>query len=202
MMRGLEGRRVALFVSPNNEAMEGRAAVVTRAMERAGARIHLPSAANTSEEDFHGAKYAALVLLGDEGAGSAEDPRLVQLTREFLASDKPVAVFGGALSVILNAGGAAGRTVAAHAPLKALLETAGATQVDEPIHVDGSLITAQGSDTADAFATAVVREFSNCLEEHALDEMSELSFPASDPPAITPAAMGRVGPDRDSDARP
>jgi putative intracellular protease/amidase len=202
MLRGLEGRRVALFASPNNESMERRTAVVTRTLEQAGARIHVLSAANASDEDFHGAKYAALVLLGDAASGSDKDTRVVQLTREFLASDKPVAAFGGALSIVLEAGGAAGRSIANHAPLKALLETAGATLVDARTHVDGSLVTAQGTVEADEFATTVVREFSNCLEERELDEMSDQSFPASDPPATTPVAIGRVAPDRESDSRP
>ena len=194
MLRGLEGRRVAVFASPKDSAEE-RAAVMTQALERAGARIHLLSESSASDEDYHGAKYAALVLVGDEGAQFEIDPRLVQLAREFLASDKPVAAFGSALKVILEAGGAAGRTLAAHAPLKAVLEGAGAELVDEPVHADGSLLSAQGSANLSEFGSRVVAEFSNRLEEHALDEMSDLSFPASDPPAVTPASIGRVGPE-------
>jgi len=45
-----------------------------------------------------------------------------------------------------------------------------------------------------------VAEFSDLLEEHALDEMSDLSFPASDPPAGTPASVG-TGSDRKVDER-
>src|SRR5882672_1467652 len=101
MLSGLEGRRVALFLSPDDESAKRRTAFVTRALEQAGARIHVLSAANTCDADFHGGKYAALVLLGDGPTEAETDPRLVQLTREFLASDKPVAVLGGALSVVL-----------------------------------------------------------------------------------------------------
>lgn len=58
--------------------------------------------------------------------------------------------------------------------------------------------------TADvgAFAARVVHEFSDLLEEHQLDEMSDMSFPASDPPATSPAAIGPRNPDRDGGARP
>jgi putative intracellular protease/amidase len=202
MLRGLEGRRIALFVSPDDESAASRLAVLTRVLEQAGARIHVLSAANTSEEDFHGARYAALVLLGDDSGGSERDPRLVQLAREFLASDKPIAAFGGALEVLLDAGGAAGRTLAAHGALERGLRGAGAELVDEAIHVDGSLITAQGNAKLEEFATRIAAEFSEQLEENALDEMVDLSFPASDPPATTPAAIGRVAPDSDTDARP
>jgi len=160
--------------------------------------VHVLSGANASDEDFHGAKYAALVLVGDEDGRSEQDPRVVQLAREFLASDKPVAAFGAALNVILDAGGVAGRTLAAHAPLRAVLEGAGAELVNDPIHADGSLITAQGSANLSDFAGRVVAEFTDLLEEHALDEMSDLSFPASDPPASTPASLG-IGANRKVD---
>lgn len=183
MLRGLAGRRVAVFAAPNDA---NRAAIVTRSLEQAGARVHVLSGTDASDEDFHGAKYAALVLVGDGGGRFELDPRIVQLAREFLASDKPVAAFGSALNVILEAGGAAGRTLAAHAPLRALLEGAGADLVNDPLHADGTLITAEGSANLSDFAGRVVAEFSDSLEEHAVDEMSDLSFPASDPPAITP----------------
>jgi protease I len=153
--------------------------------------VHVLRGANARDEDFHGAKYAALVLVGGEGGRFEQDPRVVQLAREFLASDKPVAAFGSALNVILEAGGVAGRTLAAHAPLRAVLEGAGAELVNDPVHADGSLITAQGSANLSDFAGRIVGEFSDSLEEHALDEMSDLSFPASDPPAITPASLGK-----------
>ena len=122
MLRGLDGRRVGVFGSSNDA---GRTAIVNQALEQAGARVHVLSGANASDEDFHGAKYAALVLVGDEDGRFEQDPRVVQLAREFLASDKPVAAFGGALNVILEAGGVAGRTLAAHAPLRAVLECLG-----------------------------------------------------------------------------
>lgn len=36
------------------------------------------------------------------------------------------------------------------------------------------------------------------LEEDQVDEMSDLSFPASDPPAVTPASIGPASPERDA----
>lgn len=40
-MRGLEGRRVALFVGPDNDSAEQHSSPVIRALEEAGARIHV-----------------------------------------------------------------------------------------------------------------------------------------------------------------
>jgi putative intracellular protease/amidase len=138
------------------------------------------------------------VIVDDGASAFSGDTRLVQLAREFLVSDKPIAALGGGLWAILKAGGAAGRLVAAHGLLKIALEGAGARSVEEPIYVDEALITARADADVNEFAKRVVGEFSNRLEERELDEMSELSFPASDPPAITPATIGRVSPDSDA----
>ena len=201
MLRGLEGRGVAVFFPSDDGAVERRAASVIRALEEAGARIHVLRAGQGSD-DWHGGLYAALVIVGDGTAAFAGEQRLVQLAREFLVSDKPLAAFGGGLTVLQEAGGGAGHAVAADGEFKSAVEEAGGTAVDEPISVDDALITAGSSADVEAFAKRVVQEFSDRLEERDLDEMSELSFPASDPPAITPATIGRVAPDRESDSRP
>jgi putative intracellular protease/amidase len=194
MQRGLEGRRIALFAAGDDD----RVAVVTRALEGAGAPIHVLKPGEGEDEDWHGARYAALVIIGDSKATFTGEPQLVQLAREFLVSDKPLAVFGSAVMVLLESGGAAGRSMAADGDLKSALEEAGGTCVDEPIHEDESLITAAASANIEEFAKRVVSNFSERLEERATDEMSELSFPASDPPAVAPSTVGRVSPDSDA----
>lgn len=201
MQRGLEGRRVAVFAASRDDTADRRAAKVVNALEQAGARVHMLRTAD-EQDQWHGAMYAALVLVGDGPAPFEGQPRLVQLVREFFVSDKPVAAFGGALGAVLEAGGVAGRTVAAQGALKSASEKAGATSVDEPIHADEALITATGEADADAFAERVVRELAVRLEERDVDEMSELSFPASDPPAVSPSSIGSAASDRKGDARP
>ncbi len=158
MQRGLDGRRLALF-----DASRARARDVVPALERAGALVHALKDSDPDEQ-WHGGRYAALVVVGDGGPEFHGDRRLVQLVREFLLSDKPVA----ALDVPL-----------------------------ESIQADESLLAVRGTGDARGFAEQVVREFSSRLEERDVDEMSELSFPASDPPAVNPGAVGRVSPDRD-----
>lgn len=181
MQRGLDGRRVAVYVgSMKNAAGVG----VERALEQAGARVHI-LADEAQPGDFRGGLYAALVAVGrpTRAEGTA---RAVQLVREFMATDKPVAIVGDAVELLLASGGAAGRTIASDASRRAMLESAGATAVDTPIHVDDALITAQAAADEPEFASTVVREFSERLDERMVDEMSELSFPASDPPAVSP----------------
>jgi hypothetical protein len=48
--------------------------------------------------------------------------------------------------------------------------------------------------------STVVRLLAERFEDRQVDEMSDLSFPASDPPAINPASIGSTH-SRDSDAR-
>ena len=193
-MRGLEGRRVAVFVSRDDEEAQKNGAMVVAALEGSGALAHTLSAVDAKDADFYSGASAALVAVG----GPTEfkgDPRVVQLAREFLAADKPVAAYGSAISLILAAGGAAARTIACPESLKAPLESAGGTCAKTPLHVDDTLITASDQAGAANFAAEVVRVFSSHLEERAVDEMSDLSFPASDPPATTPATVGKASPE-------
>jgi hypothetical protein len=182
MHRRLEGRRVAVVGSATGAAM------VVEALTRAGAQ---PQRLEKGEPEaqWHGGMYAGLVLLGDEQA--VGDARLTQLVREFLVADKPVAALGMALRTILESGGVAGRQVAADDALRGAVEEAGATCVSAPIEVEEALITARSNVDVKEFAERVVMEFSERLEDRDVDEMSELSFPASDPPAISPASIGK-----------
>ena len=102
-----------------------------------------------------------------------KDPRLVQLVRELLVAGKPVAVLGDGMTVLQEAGGTAEDAIVA------------------PADVD-----------AKRFADQLVKALADRLEERQVDEMSELSFPASDPPAVTPSTLGHVTPDTESDSRP
>ena len=201
MLRGLQGHSIAMLGDESDQ--KSGASIVLRTLEQAGATIHRLQC--PAEQDLHGGRYAALVLTGgaDGSECAASDERLVQLVREFLATDKPVAVLGDAIRVLERAGGVAGRTLSApsNSTLKESLERAGATLGGEPVHVDDALVTAGDSARAQDFAERVVREFTDRLEERQLDEMSDLSFPASDPPASTPSTIGR-GPSADTDSRP
>ncbi|HMC53680.1 MAG TPA: DJ-1/PfpI family protein [Gemmatimonadaceae bacterium] len=189
MQLGLDGRRVALFVG----SLENKAGVaLQQELERAGARVHvLTDTAGGSPADYHGAVYAALILVdGPEGASEAGAAPILQLVREFMASDKPVAASGDAVRLVVQAGGAAGRRVAGDSTLRAALEGAGATVSQRRIEIDEALVTAASSVDPAEFASAVVQAFSERLDDRAVDEMSDLSFPASDPPAATPSTLG------------
>lgn len=166
MQRGLEDRRIALFAAGDG----GR---VARALEQQGARVAaLNGGIATRDEDWHGARYAALVIVDAGQNASAREPRLVQLTREFLLSDKPIAVYGGGIQVLHEAG-----------------------------DVEADVLLAQADGDLDAFTERLVAKLVSGLEEAHLDDMSDQSFPASDPPATTPASIGRPRRNGERDAR-
>ena len=171
MLRGLEGRRIALVTVGDDQGHQARVDTVRRALEQAGAQIDALSSGQGPDETWHGGRYAGLVVIGGDSGVVSKDARLMQLIREFLVSEKPIAAHGDALDVIIQAEGAGGTAV---------------TMSD----ADASL-----------FAAQLVRQFAERLEEHDVDEMSEQSFPASDPPATTPGSIGpAAGPDSDTRA--
>src|SRR4051812_5422368 len=147
MLPGLEGRRIAVYAA--GPEAQGAASVVAT-LEKAGAHVHRLSS-DDRDEDLHSTKYAALVLVGG-AERQPSDPRVLQLVREFLVADKPLAVFGRALTLLIEAGGVSGRTVAGDDHLRWELQGAGATAADKPIHVDDALITARHDVSPEEFA--------------------------------------------------
>jgi hypothetical protein len=71
------------------------------------------------------------------------------------------------------------------------LRDAGANVVDSSGHVDEKLISSRGDDVREV-QTVILREFANRVDEARVDQLSEQSFPASDPPP-GPVAVGGEG---------
>ena len=162
MLRGLDGRRIAVFAGGEGQALK-------TALEGAGALVEvLSDGRSRPEAEWRGGRYAAIVV--GSGRDDELEPRLVQLVREFLLSGKPVVVAGDGLALLERAGGAR----------------------EDAIVVSGDSGLAGRSD--------VVRLLAERLEDNQVDEMSDLSFPASDPPASTPGAIGPTH-GRDFEAR-
>lgn len=150
MLRGLEGRRIAVVAGSAEERAE-----VQKELTAAGAVVtELPG--EGEEATWHSGMYAGLVLIG-RSLDAAALPRVKQLVQEFLVGEKPVAALG----------------------------------VDaDALALEESLVAVRGGDDPRAFAREVVRVFGERLEEHDVDEMSDQSFPASDPPAVNPGTAG------------
>ena len=109
--------------------------------------------------------YAGLVLPG--GVVSADQLRLkagaVALVREFVDAGKPVAAICHAAWTLVEAGAVRGKTLTSYPSLRTDLVNAGATWVDEAVHVDGSagwtLVSSRTPDDLPEFCREACRAF-------------------------------------------
>jgi protease I len=210
MPRVLEGKRVAILATDGVEQVE--LVDVRKALDEAGAETVLISPKADSIQAFsHHEKgsripvdmiladakpteFAALYLPGGVANPDAlrMDKKAVQLVREFMAADKPVAAICHGAWLLVEADAVAGRKLTSWPSLKTDIENAGGEWVDEPVCVDGDLITSRKPEDIPAFTKRILAEFSSQISDREVDRTSEQSFPASDPPP-GPAAIGGTG---------
>jgi protease I len=207
---GLKGHKVAILATDGVEQIELEQP--RKALDAAGAITQLIApeddsiqAMNHDEkgaripvdrtlDQVRAAEFDALLLPG----GVANPDRLrmnekaVQFVREFMLSEKPVAAICHGAWMLVEADAVAGRRLTSWPSLKTDIRNAGGEWVDEEVTVDHRLVTSRKPADIPAFSAAIIREFASGLEEARLDELSEQSFPASDPPP-SPTAIGGDG---------
>ena len=210
MELGLKGRKVAILATDGVEQVE--LIEPRKALDAAGAVTHLVSpkdgaiqGMNHDEKgemlpvdrrlaDVHASEYDALLLPG--GVANPDTLRMdqgaVQFVREFMLSEKPVAAICHGPWLLVEAGAVAGRTLTSWPSLKTDVRNAGGQWVDQPVTVDDRLITSRKPADIPAFSAAIVKQFANRMDEARVDELSEQSFPASDPPP-GPSSIGGEG---------
>jgi len=102
--------------------------------------------------------FDALVLPG--GVANPDQLRThepaVQFVRDFVRSGKPVAAICHGPWSLVEADVVRGRTLTSWPSLQTDLRNAGASWVDEELHVDGALITSRKPDDLPAFCRALV----------------------------------------------
>jgi protease I len=210
MELGLKGRKVAILATDGVEQVE--LVEPRKALDAAGAVTHLisPKAGaiqgmNHDEKgdmlpvdrqlaDVHASEYDALLLPG--GVANPDKLRTeqgaVQFVREFMLSEKPVAAICHGPWLLVEAGAVSGRTLTSWPSLKTDIRNAGGQWVDQPVTVDDRLITSRKPADIPAFSATIVKQFANRMDEARVDEVSEQSFPASDPPP-GPSSIGGEG---------
>ena len=139
-------------------------------------------------DQAHPSGFAGLIVADAAGADSGA----AQVVREFMLADKPVAAIGNGVRILVAADAVAGRYIAGADDIRADVHGAGGELADTSIHVDEKLVTARSGKELHSFLERVVRTFAAQLEERQIDEVSEQSFPASDPPP-GPGAIGASG---------
>ena len=110
--------------------------------------------------------FDALLLPG----GRANVDRLrsnedaVSFVRDFIATGRPLAAICHGPWLIAEAGEAEGRTLTSYPSIRADLERAGAEWLDEPVVVDGGLVTSRTPADLSAFIAEMLEQISLTVE--------------------------------------
>ncbi|MEO8703597.1 MAG: type 1 glutamine amidotransferase domain-containing protein [Kofleriaceae bacterium] len=106
--------------------------------------------------DADPAKYDALVIPGGYSPDHLRtDPGVVRFVEEMVKGNKIIAAVCHGPQLLIEAGAVDGKTVTSWPSVRTDLENAGATWVDEEVHVDGRLITSRKPDDLPAFTAAI-----------------------------------------------
>jgi protease I len=106
--------------------------------------------------DVDASSYDALVIPGGYSPDHLRmDAAVVALTQAMLRDGKLVAAVCHGPQLLIEAEGVKGRVVTSWPSVRKDLENAGATWVDEEVHVDGALITSRKPEDLPAFVAAI-----------------------------------------------
>jgi len=174
----LEGKRVAVLMTDGVEQVEYTAP--REFLEQNGAQVTLISPKPEGEEiqgfnhlspgdrfmvemdvrDARPEDFDALMLPG--GVANPDllrlNPEAITFIREFAREDKPIAAICHGPWTLIDAGVAEGKRMTSWPSLQEDLRNAGAEWFDEPVVIDGKLVTSRKPDDIPAFDQALLRE--------------------------------------------
>jgi len=124
---------------------------------------------DVSLDDARADDYDALLLPGGVMNPDALrwQPKAVEFVKAFFDAGKPVAVICHGPWTVIEAGPVKGRRITSWPSLKTDLKNAGAQWVDEPVVVDGNMVSSRKPDDLPAFNDAMVTLFSTALHHAA-----------------------------------
>jgi protease I len=174
MDKKLDGRRIAILATDGFEEVE--LTEPKKILEASGAKVSVLSIKsgeikgwNHTEwgksvkvdglvKDAKPDEYDALVLPGGQMNPDVlrMDTNAVTFVRTFTESGKPVAAICHGPWTLIEAGVVNGKTMTSWPSVHTDLKNAGAHWVDEPVVVDGNLITSRKPEDIPAFTTAIV----------------------------------------------
>jgi protease I len=179
----LEGKTVAFLATEGVEQVE--LTEPWKAVEEAGGTPELISLESGAVQAFNhldkgdtfqvdhtaaeadASRYDGLVLPG--GVANPDflraDENAVAFTRAFFDQAKPVAAICHGPWTLIEAGVVPGRTLTSWPSLRTDLRNAGATWVDEEVHVDEGLVTSRNPDDLPAFCAKLVEELAEGKHE-------------------------------------
>ncbi len=188
-MNELTGKKVAFLATDMVEQVE--LTEPWRALENAGAELELVSleageiqganhrdmgdtfSVDRTVADARASDYDALVLPGGVANPDAlrMDEGAVSFVRAFFEDGKPVGAICHGARTLVEADVVGGRTLTSFPSLQTDLRNAGATWVDEEVHVDNGLVTSRKPDDLPAFCAKLVEE----IAEGRHDQQAELA---------------------------
>jgi protease I len=174
MEKNLQGKRVAILATDGFEQVE--LTEPKKNLEDAGAKVTVLSLkpgeikgwdhtdwgksvkVDGLVKDAKPDQFDALVLPGGQMNPDVlrTDSSAVTFVRTFVESGKPVAAICHAPWLLIEADVVLGKTVTSWPSVRTDLKNAGAHWVDEPVVVDGNLITSRKPEDIPAFSQAIV----------------------------------------------
>jgi protease I len=187
----LQGKKIA-FLTANEGVEQVELTEPLEAVREAGAEAELLAPEAGEVQAFNhldkGDTFAVDRSVGDADAGEYDGlvlpggvanpdvlrtkPEALEFVRGFFAAGKPVGVICHGPWTMIEADVVKGRTLTSWPSLKTDLENAGATWVDEEVHVDEGLTSSRKPDDLPAFCAKIVEEFAEGRHEELKQQAS------------------------------
>ena len=108
-------------------------------------------------EEVRSDDYEALVISGGSGAAVyQQDKKVHALAKSFLAENKLLAAICISPTILVYAGLLTGKNATVHPNYQDVLKEAGVKYTDDPVTIDGNIITGRDPDSANEFAEAII----------------------------------------------
>jgi protease I len=115
--------------------------------------------ANLALNEVEAEDYDLLILPGGKApARLREEPAALEITKQFFATNKPVAAICHGPQILISAGLLAGRKATCYRTVAKELRAAGAHYLDQAVVVDGNLITSRQPSDLDAFIREILKK--------------------------------------------
>ena len=186
--KDLTGKRVAILVDEGFEQVE--LIKPRKALDKIGAKTEIVSpqegqvrgwnlkrwgkfvAVDTALDSADPTSYDALLLPG--GVMNPDklrtNPKAVEFVKHFFDAGKPVAAIGYGPWMVIEAGGASGRTLTSSPSLQTDIRNAGGLWVDQEVATDQGLVTSRKPDEIKAFNKTMIEEFAEGQHKVGPDE--------------------------------
>ncbi len=117
--------------------------------------------ADVAYQDVNPADYQGLLIPGGRGPEEIrQDKKAIEIVGHFLDHRLPLGAMCHGPQVVYAARPVRGRKIAAYCGIRADIELAGASYVDEPVVVDGALVTSRGWPDLPHFMPAFLKALS------------------------------------------